>query len=96
MDPINIWHLGFIAGILLNMGAASNAIILYFNSTEYRKAFKRVFAKGLVMMGNSSTVHVIHVHNSNQLNPSGFSRTNINMNPSGFSRTNQMHRNQTK
>ncbi|CAK5106657.1 unnamed protein product [Meloidogyne enterolobii] len=40
-DPILLWQLGFIPGILLNIGAASNAIVLYFTSSEYRKAFKK-------------------------------------------------------
>jgi hypothetical protein len=30
-DPVRIWQLGFIAGVLLNVGAAANAPILYLN-----------------------------------------------------------------
>nr|CAD2195539.1 unnamed protein product [Meloidogyne enterolobii] len=40
-DPILLWQLAFVAGVLLNIGGASNAIVLYFTSTEYRKAFKK-------------------------------------------------------
>ena len=53
-NPIFLWQFGSIAGILLNVGAAANAVILYntrfkshkinkifyFYSSEYRKTFK--------------------------------------------------------
>ncbi|KAL3098876.1 hypothetical protein niasHT_024631 [Heterodera trifolii] len=42
-SPIRIWQFGFIAGILLNAAAGSNAIVLYFNSTDYRRLFKKEF-----------------------------------------------------
>ncbi|KAL3098878.1 hypothetical protein niasHT_024633 [Heterodera trifolii] len=42
-SPIRAWQFSFIAGILLNASAGSNAIVLYFNSTEYRQVFKKEF-----------------------------------------------------
>ncbi|KAL3075528.1 hypothetical protein niasHS_012786 [Heterodera schachtii] len=39
-SPIRIWQFGFVAGILLNASAGSNAIVL---STEYRQVFKKEF-----------------------------------------------------
>uniref|UniRef100_A0A1I8BZK5 G_PROTEIN_RECEP_F1_2 domain-containing protein n=1 Tax=Meloidogyne hapla TaxID=6305 RepID=A0A1I8BZK5_MELHA len=39
-SQIVLWDLGFIPGILLNVGAGSNAVILFFTSSEYRKTFK--------------------------------------------------------
>uniref|UniRef100_A0A183BJ31 G_PROTEIN_RECEP_F1_2 domain-containing protein n=1 Tax=Globodera pallida TaxID=36090 RepID=A0A183BJ31_GLOPA len=35
------WKFAHIIGILLNISAASNAPILYFNSQEYRKSFDK-------------------------------------------------------
>ncbi|KAL3099088.1 hypothetical protein niasHS_001076 [Heterodera schachtii] len=40
-SPIRYWQYGFIAGILLNVAAGSNAIVLSFCSTEYRQLFKK-------------------------------------------------------
>ncbi|KAL3104417.1 hypothetical protein niasHS_000155 [Heterodera schachtii] len=40
-SPIRIWQFSFIAGILLNAAAGSNAIVLYLNSTDYRQLFKK-------------------------------------------------------
>uniref|UniRef100_A0A914HI53 G-protein coupled receptors family 1 profile domain-containing protein n=1 Tax=Globodera rostochiensis TaxID=31243 RepID=A0A914HI53_GLORO len=40
-DLMSIWKWNQIFGILLNISAASNAPILYFTSTEYRKAFDK-------------------------------------------------------
>uniref|UniRef100_A0A183BT37 G_PROTEIN_RECEP_F1_2 domain-containing protein n=1 Tax=Globodera pallida TaxID=36090 RepID=A0A183BT37_GLOPA len=42
---VRIWQFTFVAAIFLNISAAANAPILYMNSTEYRKAFKREFGK---------------------------------------------------
>ncbi|KAL3098884.1 hypothetical protein niasHT_024639 [Heterodera trifolii] len=42
-SPIHAWQIGFIAGILLNAAAGSNAVVLYLNSTEYRNMFKKQF-----------------------------------------------------
>uniref|UniRef100_A0A914HGA1 G-protein coupled receptors family 1 profile domain-containing protein n=1 Tax=Globodera rostochiensis TaxID=31243 RepID=A0A914HGA1_GLORO len=40
-NEMSIWKWSQIFGILLNISAASNAPILYFTSTEYRKAFDK-------------------------------------------------------
>nr|CAD2138260.1 unnamed protein product [Meloidogyne enterolobii] len=40
-SQILLWQLGFIPGILLNLGTASNALILYFTSKEYHKSMKQ-------------------------------------------------------
>uniref|UniRef100_A0A914GZH0 Uncharacterized protein n=1 Tax=Globodera rostochiensis TaxID=31243 RepID=A0A914GZH0_GLORO len=40
-DLLAKWKFAHIIGILLNISAASNAPILYFNSQEYRKAFDK-------------------------------------------------------
>ncbi|KAL3117016.1 hypothetical protein niasHT_002975 [Heterodera trifolii] len=42
-SPITAWFGHVIGGMLLNIGAASNAPILYFTSTEYRQAFQTAF-----------------------------------------------------
>ncbi|KAL3099087.1 hypothetical protein niasHS_001075 [Heterodera schachtii] len=42
-SSIRFWQYGFIAGILLNVGAGSNAVVLYFSSTEYRQLFMKEF-----------------------------------------------------
>ncbi|KAL3099094.1 hypothetical protein niasHS_001082 [Heterodera schachtii] len=41
-SPIRVWQSGFITAILLNAATGSNAIILYLNSTEYRRELKEV------------------------------------------------------
>ncbi|CAK5106663.1 unnamed protein product [Meloidogyne enterolobii] len=40
-SQILLWQLSFIPGILLNLGAASNALILYSTSKEYHKSMKQ-------------------------------------------------------
>ncbi|KAL3098856.1 hypothetical protein niasHT_024611 [Heterodera trifolii] len=42
-SPIRCWQIGCFLGILLNTAAGSNAIVLYFSSTEYRQNFKKEF-----------------------------------------------------
>ncbi|KAF7639410.1 hypothetical protein Mgra_00001082 [Meloidogyne graminicola] len=58
---IYLWQLGFIPGILLNIGAGSNAVILYFTSSEYRKAFKYHLNKMAKVFGikGTNTVTVV-------------------------------------
>ncbi|KAF7639412.1 hypothetical protein Mgra_00001084 [Meloidogyne graminicola] len=58
---IYLWQIGFIPGILLNIGAGSNAVILYFTSSEYRKAFKYHLNKLAKVFGikGTNTVTVI-------------------------------------
>ncbi|KAL3100938.1 hypothetical protein niasHS_001398 [Heterodera schachtii] len=70
-SPIRIWQVGFIAGILLNAGAGSNAVVLYFNSTEYRKVFKKELRTLIErFLGHKNAVQptgvIIHVGNANQ------------------------------
>ncbi|KAL3098851.1 hypothetical protein niasHT_024606 [Heterodera trifolii] len=68
-SPIRIWQVGFIAGILLNAGAGSNAVVLYFNSTEYRRVFKMELRTLIErFLGHKNAVHptgvIIHVGNA--------------------------------
>ncbi|KAL3100934.1 hypothetical protein niasHS_001394 [Heterodera schachtii] len=42
-SPIRIWQFEFFIAIFLNATAGSNAIVLYFSSTEYRHNFKKEF-----------------------------------------------------
>ncbi|KAF7639415.1 hypothetical protein Mgra_00001087 [Meloidogyne graminicola] len=60
-NSIILWQLGFIPGILLNIGAGSNAVILYFTSSEYRKAFKYHLNKMAKVFGikGTNTVTVV-------------------------------------
>uniref|UniRef100_A0A914HF79 G-protein coupled receptors family 1 profile domain-containing protein n=1 Tax=Globodera rostochiensis TaxID=31243 RepID=A0A914HF79_GLORO len=50
-----LWTLGEMIGILLNISAASNAPILYFTSTEYRKAFDKEW-ETIIKWFNRNTV----------------------------------------
>ncbi|KAL3099093.1 hypothetical protein niasHS_001081 [Heterodera schachtii] len=68
-SPIRFWQFGFIAGILLNVGAGSNAIVLYFCSTEYRQLFKKQFRAFKSLFANRNAVQqivTIRVHNGVQ------------------------------
>uniref|UniRef100_A0A914HW01 G_PROTEIN_RECEP_F1_2 domain-containing protein n=1 Tax=Globodera rostochiensis TaxID=31243 RepID=A0A914HW01_GLORO len=78
--PIRVWQLGFIAGILLNIGAGSNAIILYFNSSEYRRVFKNEFSalakflgfKMAVQQNSANQIRTVNlkINSTNQANRS--------------------------
>nr|CAD2147591.1 unnamed protein product [Meloidogyne enterolobii] len=67
LTPVNIWVFSNITAIFLNIAAASIGPILYFNSGEYRIAFKRAFddVKKLLKLNKSgvSTVNVV-IHNN--------------------------------
>ncbi|KAL3098889.1 hypothetical protein niasHT_024644 [Heterodera trifolii] len=52
--PIRAWQVGFVSGILLNAAAGSNAVVLYFNSTDYRRVFKKVFQSLKGYFGNKN------------------------------------------
>jgi len=39
-NPVRIWQLGFIAGVMLNIGAAANAPILYLNRSFAQQPFQ--------------------------------------------------------
>ncbi|KAL3098885.1 hypothetical protein niasHT_024640 [Heterodera trifolii] len=58
-SPIRVWQSGFITAILLNAATGSNAIILYFNSTEYRGEFKKVLRMLLKIFCKNNAVHDI-------------------------------------
>ncbi|KAL3099086.1 hypothetical protein niasHS_001074 [Heterodera schachtii] len=65
-SPIRFWQFGFIAGILLNIGAGSNAVVLYFSSKEYRQLFKKEFRALKSRFANKNAVQriaTIKVHN---------------------------------
>ncbi|KAL3073432.1 hypothetical protein niasHT_038570 [Heterodera trifolii] len=64
-SPITAWFGQVISGISLNIGAASNAPILYFTSTEYRHAFQTVFP--FVFKRFSNANQVIPLHNGHPL-----------------------------
>ncbi|KAL3098882.1 hypothetical protein niasHT_024637 [Heterodera trifolii] len=70
--PIRSWQFGFISGILLNCAAGSNAVVLYFNSNEYRRVFKKEFQALKGYFCNKNAVHPIgaknQVQNPNQKN----------------------------
>ncbi|KAL3104403.1 hypothetical protein niasHS_000141 [Heterodera schachtii] len=73
--PIRAWQFGFISGILLNAAAGSNAIVLYFNSTEYRRVFKKEFRALKGYFGNKNAVHTIGTIQVRSANPNN----NINI-----------------
>ncbi|KAL3099633.1 hypothetical protein niasHS_003088 [Heterodera schachtii] len=58
-SPITAWFATVISGITLNIGAASNAPILYFTSTEYRQAFQTVFPFLFKRFSNKKTKELI-------------------------------------
>ncbi|KAL3098886.1 hypothetical protein niasHT_024641 [Heterodera trifolii] len=66
-SPIRFWQFGFIAGILLNLGAGSNAVVLYFCSKEYRQLFKKEFRALKSRFANENAavqrIATIKVHN---------------------------------
>ncbi|KAL3099646.1 hypothetical protein niasHS_003101 [Heterodera schachtii] len=64
-SPITAWFGLKISGMLLNIGAASNAPILYFTSTEYRQAFQTVFP--FLFKRISNVTQVIPLQNGPQL-----------------------------
>ncbi|KAL3100915.1 hypothetical protein niasHS_001375 [Heterodera schachtii] len=61
--PIRTWQVGFIAGILLNVASGSNVVVLYFNSTDYRRVFKKEFQALKGYFCNKNAVHPISVKN---------------------------------
>ncbi|KAL3100914.1 hypothetical protein niasHS_001374 [Heterodera schachtii] len=77
--PIRVWQVGFISGILLNGAAGSNAIVLYFSSTEYRRVFKKEFRILFHRFCNPNAVHTIGTIQVRSANP------NNNMNNIGLS-----------
>ncbi|KAL3104399.1 hypothetical protein niasHS_000137 [Heterodera schachtii] len=64
-SPIRIWQFSFIAGILLNVAAGSNAIVLYFSSVEYRQAFRNKFGALFGCPSQNNTVKIIQIRNLN-------------------------------
>ncbi|KAL3100931.1 hypothetical protein niasHS_001391 [Heterodera schachtii] len=62
--PIRIWQFECFLGILLNAAAGSNAIVLYFSSTEYRQNFKKEFRAMIERFGNKNAVQPIHLVNN--------------------------------
>ncbi|KAL3098874.1 hypothetical protein niasHT_024629 [Heterodera trifolii] len=76
-SPIRAWQFGFIAGILLNASAGSNAIVLYFNSTEYRQVFKKELNAIFGRFRKNNVIHTIgaaQMHND--ANPQNFNINN--------------------
>uniref|UniRef100_A0A915P1M8 G_PROTEIN_RECEP_F1_2 domain-containing protein n=1 Tax=Meloidogyne floridensis TaxID=298350 RepID=A0A915P1M8_9BILA len=71
LTPVNIWIFNNIFAIFLNIAAASIGPILYFNSGEYRIAFKRAFTdvKKLLKLNKSgvSTINVVIVNNQKEM-----------------------------
>nr|CAD2186863.1 unnamed protein product [Meloidogyne enterolobii] len=71
LTPVNIWIFNNIFAIFLNIAAASIGPILYFNSGEYRIAFKRAFndVKKLLKLNKSgvSTINVVIVNNQKEM-----------------------------
>ncbi|KAL3075526.1 hypothetical protein niasHS_012784 [Heterodera schachtii] len=76
--PIRAWQVGFISGILLNGAAGSNAVVLYFNSTEYRSLFKKEFQAlkcyfavhtiGTIQVRSANPNNNINIRSSQQIN----------------------------
>ncbi|KAL3098855.1 hypothetical protein niasHT_024610 [Heterodera trifolii] len=63
-SPIRIWQFEFFIAIFLNATAGSNAIVLYFSSTEYRQNFKKEFRAMSERFGNKNAVQPIHLVNN--------------------------------
>uniref|UniRef100_A0A1I8BHW1 G_PROTEIN_RECEP_F1_2 domain-containing protein n=1 Tax=Meloidogyne hapla TaxID=6305 RepID=A0A1I8BHW1_MELHA len=62
LTPIQVWFWNNIFAIFLNIAAASIGPILYFNSGEYRIAFKRAFTDiKKILKLNKSTVSTIKI-----------------------------------
>ncbi|KAL3099096.1 hypothetical protein niasHS_001084 [Heterodera schachtii] len=82
--PIRAWQFGFISGILLNAAAGSNAVVLYFNSTDYRRVFKKVFQSLKGHFGNKNAVQTIgtkdQVRNANPNNKMNITRLSQQIN----------------
>uniref|UniRef100_A0A914I2F0 G_PROTEIN_RECEP_F1_2 domain-containing protein n=1 Tax=Globodera rostochiensis TaxID=31243 RepID=A0A914I2F0_GLORO len=68
-SPIQIWQLSFIGGVLLNAGAAANAPVLYFNSTEYRRVFKKEWRALTESFGMKNAVQNITATQVRSTNP---------------------------
>ncbi|KAF7636344.1 G_PROTEIN_RECEP_F1_2 domain-containing protein [Meloidogyne graminicola] len=68
LTPVNIWFWNNFFAIFLNIAASSIGPILYFNSGEYKLAYKRIFndIKKLFNL-NKSTINII-TYNNNKLN----------------------------
>ncbi|KAL3098857.1 hypothetical protein niasHT_024612 [Heterodera trifolii] len=62
--PIRNWQFECFLGILLNVAAGSNAIVLYFSSTEYRQNFQKEFRAMSERFGNRNAVQPIHLVNN--------------------------------
>ncbi|KAL3104418.1 hypothetical protein niasHS_000156 [Heterodera schachtii] len=75
-SPIRAWQTGFIAGILLNVSAGSNAIVLYFNSTEYRQVFKKEFRSLFGRFRKNNVVQTIGMAQMCNVNPSNNNNNN--------------------
>ncbi|KAL3075525.1 hypothetical protein niasHS_012783 [Heterodera schachtii] len=76
-SPIRAWQIGFIAGILLNASAGSNAIVLYFNSTEYRQVFKKEFGSLFGRFRKNNVVQTIGTVQMRNVNPSNNNNINV-------------------
>ncbi|KAI3413395.1 hypothetical protein GPALN_010891 [Globodera pallida] len=68
-SPIRIWQLSFIGGVLLNAGAAANAPVLYFNSTEYRHVFKKEWRALAESFGKKNAVQNVATTQVRSTNP---------------------------
>ncbi|KAF7633007.1 G_PROTEIN_RECEP_F1_2 domain-containing protein [Meloidogyne graminicola] len=68
LTPVNIWFWNNFFAIFLNIAAASIGPILYFNSGEYRLAYKRAFndIKKIFKLNKSSasTINLIVIENN--------------------------------
>ncbi|KAF7636341.1 Peptidase S1 domain-containing protein [Meloidogyne graminicola] len=64
LTPVNIWFWNNFSAIFLNIAASSIGPILYFNSGEYKLAYKRIFndIKKLFNL-NKSTINIITYNN---------------------------------
>ncbi|KAL3075524.1 hypothetical protein niasHS_012782 [Heterodera schachtii] len=76
-SPIRAWQTGFIAGILLNVSAGSNAIVLYFNSTEYRQVFKKEFVAIFGRFRKNNVVQTIGTVQMRNVNPNNNNNINV-------------------
>nr|CAD2183974.1 unnamed protein product [Meloidogyne enterolobii] len=64
-NPINLFVLLVFSMIIVNIGGAANALILYLNSCDYQKAYKKEFSKikhllfkCLNIKQHTSTIHI--------------------------------------
>ncbi|KAL3098852.1 hypothetical protein niasHT_024607 [Heterodera trifolii] len=73
--PIGMWQIKCYLAILLNAAAGSNAIVLYFSSTEYHQNFQKEFRAMIERFGNKNGNLNLHVPDRALTGMPGFFKT---------------------